>query len=126
MSYEPRNFKGHLDEFPLTMEYGKKVDALREKYSVFLWDGEYVSTVGAKVKVKNEAKVYYSVFINHKTDKKAIVVANPSYDKPVNVEIELENKQGLFLMVSPEVQEAKESNGKVEIPRLSAVVFMEK
>jgi hypothetical protein len=126
LSYEPRNFKGHLDEFPLTMEYGKKVDALRGKYSDFLWDGEFVSTVGAKVKVKNDAKVYYSVFINHKTDKKAIVVANPSYDKPVNIEVELENKKGVFLIVSPEVQEAKESNGKVEIPRLSAVVFMEK
>jgi hypothetical protein len=126
ISYEPRNFKGHLDEFPLTMEYGEKIDALRKKYSDFLWDGEFVNTVGAKVKVKNEAKVYYSVFINHKTDKRAIVVANPSYDQPISVEVELENKRGVFLMASPEVQVAKESNGKIEIPALSAVVLMEK
>jgi hypothetical protein len=85
-----------------------------------------VNTVGAKVKVKNEAKVYYSVFINHKTDKRAIVVANPSYDQPISVEVELENKRGVFLMASPEVQVAKESNGKIEIPALSAVVLMEK
>lgn len=126
LSYEPRNFKGHLDEFPLTMEYGKKVDALREKYSDFLWDGEFVNTLGAKVKVKNEAKVFYSVFINHKTEKKAIIVANPSYDQPISVEVELGNKKGRFLIASPEIQQAKESNGKVEIPALSAFVFMEK
>ncbi len=126
ISYEPRNFKGHLDEFPLTMEYGKKVDALREKYSDFLWDGEFVNTVGAKVKVKNEAKVFYSVFINHKTEKKAIVVANPSYDQPISIEVELGNKKGRFLIASPEVPETKESNGKIEIPALSAVVLMEK
>jgi len=36
ISYEPRYFKGHLNEFPLTIEYGQKVDALREKYSDYL------------------------------------------------------------------------------------------
>ena len=85
-----------------------------------------MNTVGAKVKVKNEVKVYYSVFINHKTGKKAIVVANPSYDQPINVEVELENSKGGFLMASPEIPQAKESNGKIEISALSAVVFMEK
>lgn len=126
ISYEPRNFKGRLKEFPLTVEYGRKVDALREKYSDFLWDGEFVNTVGATIKVKNEMKAVYSVFINHKADKKAIVVANPSYDKQIIVEVGLENKKGKFIVVSPEAQEAKESNGKIKIPALSAVVLMEK
>jgi hypothetical protein len=126
ISYEPRNFKGHLDEFPLTMAYGKKVDALREKYHDFLWDGEFVNTTCAKVKVKNEEAVLYSVFLNHKTEKKAIVLANPSYNKTIFVEVELENKKGGFLVASPEVPEAKVSNGKVEIPALSAIVIMEK
>jgi hypothetical protein len=78
------------------------------------------------VKVKNEAKVSYSVFINHKTEKKAIIVANPSYDQMISVEVELGKKKGGFLMASPEIPEAKESNGKVELPALSAFVFMEK
>jgi len=125
MSYEPRNFKGHLDEFPLTMEYGRKVDALREKYSNFLWYSEFLGTVGAKVKIKNKAEVLYSVFMNHKTDKRAVVIANPSYEKPVIVELELENKKLGFLIASPD-SPAKESNGKVEILPLSAVVLMEK
>jgi len=126
ISYEPRNFKGRLDEFPLTMEYGEKVDALREKYSDFLWDGEFVNTVGAKVKVKNDAKVTYSVFINHKTNKRAIVVVNPSYDQPINVEAQLDNYKGGFSMASPEAPDIKESNGKIEIPALGAVVLMQK
>ena len=126
ISYEPRYFKGHLDEMPLTVEYGEKVDALREKYSDFLWDGEFVNTVGAKLEVKNEMKAIYSVFINHKENKKAVIVANPSYDKPIFVEVELGNKKGGFLMASPEVPDAQESNGKIEVPALSAVVLMEK
>ena len=126
MSYEPRHFKGHLDEFPLTMQYGEKMDALREKYTDFLWDGEFTGTVGAKVKVKNDAKVTYSVFVNHKTNQRAIVVVNPSYDQSISVEAELLNSKGGFLMATPELPDAKESNGKCEIPALSAVVFMQK
>lgn len=126
ISYEPRYFKGHLDEIPVTMEYGRKVEALRMQYSDFLWDGEFMGTVGAKVKVKNDAKVIYSVFINHKTNKKAIVVANPLYDQPITVQAELENTPGGFLMASPEISIAKKSDGKAEIPAFGAVVFMEK
>jgi len=126
ISYEPRYFKGHLAEYPLTIAYGEKVDALREKFSDFLWDGEFVSTLGAKIKVRNDAKAFYSVFINHKTEKRAVVVANPSSNKPINVDINLENNKTGFLIASPEVPLAKESNGKTEIPALSAVVLMEK
>jgi len=126
ISYEPRYFKGHLDEFPLTMEYGKKMDALRERYSDFLWDGEFVNTVGARVKVNNEAQPLYSVFINHKADKRAVVVVNPSYDKTITADVRLENQKGGFFVASPEVPEAKECRGKIEIPALSAVLLMEK
>jgi len=126
ISYEPRNFKGRLDEFPLTMAYGRKVDALREKFSDFLWDAEFINTSCAKVKVKNGAPVLYSVFLNHKTGRRAFVVVNPSYTQSLSAEVELENRKGGFLIASPEIPEAKESNGKIEIPALSAIVIMEK
>ena len=32
LSYEPFNFKGNIDDFPLTIAYGKRVDALRKRY----------------------------------------------------------------------------------------------
>jgi hypothetical protein len=126
MSYEPRNFKGRLNEFPLTMQYGQKVDALREKYSDFLWDGEFRGTVDGKVKVKGNENVLYSVFKNHKTNKRALVIVNPSLDKPIAVEAGLENSTGMFLLATPESPETIGSNGKVEIPALSAIVLMEK
>ncbi|NJD04470.1 MAG: hypothetical protein FIA99_18185, partial [Ruminiclostridium sp.] len=49
ISYEPLNFKGRLDEFPLTIEYGKKIDALRKRYKNFLWDAEFIDTLEAQV-----------------------------------------------------------------------------
>src|SRR5262249_32783097 len=33
ISYEPFNFKGDLTDFPLTLEYGKKIDSLRRRYA---------------------------------------------------------------------------------------------
>ena len=69
--------------------------------------------------------VFYSVFINHKRDKRAIVVTNRSYDKPINVEVELENEKRGFLMTSPEGLETKECKGKIEISALSAVALIE-
>ena len=35
-SYEPYQFKGNVGDFPLTLSYGKKADALREKYRSYL------------------------------------------------------------------------------------------
>ena len=49
ISYEPYNFKGCLDDFPLTMAYGVKMDALRSEYRKWFWDGEFRDTCGAEV-----------------------------------------------------------------------------
>ena len=48
ISYEPFNFKGNLSDFPLTLDYGKKVDALRRE-SAFFWDAEFRDTREASV-----------------------------------------------------------------------------
>ena len=125
ISYEPRYFKGHLDEFPMTMAYGKKIDELRERYSDFLWDGEFVGSVGANVKVEKADKAIYSVFINHKTDKKAVVVANPSRDKSISVKVATDYSNGRFMLATPENPEPKKSGGKVKIPATSVVVLFE-
>jgi hypothetical protein len=125
ISYEPRYFKGHLDEFPLTMAYGAKIDALREKYIDFLWDGEFTGTVGAKVRAGSVNKVLYSVFINHKTNKRAIVVANPLRDKPISVEVMLDKPNGKLLIATPEDPEPRKTGGRVTLPAMSAAVFIE-
>ena len=65
MSYEPYHFKGHLDDFPLTMDYGKRMDALRLELRDYFWDGEYRDTVGARVTNAAGAPHHpYAVFIS--------------------------------------------------------------
>ena len=49
ISYEPYNFKGHITDYPLTLEYGKKIDALRSKYKSYIWNAEFRDDLGAKV-----------------------------------------------------------------------------
>jgi hypothetical protein len=126
ISYEPRHFRGKLEEFPLTLEYGKKMDSLRCTYREYLWDGCFQHTRGAAVKADSK-KILYSVFENTQNNKKAVVMANhdPALMK-VHVKLENRNDCTTFLLASPENPEAVESEGCVEIPPRSAIVLMEK
>ena len=91
ISYEPRNFKGKLSEFPLTVAYGKKVDALRGKYRDYLWYGEFQDQTGAVVKVQDQIHPNYSVFKNKSNGKKAVVIANFDPQNEMKVNLELPN-----------------------------------
>jgi len=123
ISYEPRNFKGRLSEFPRIMEYGQKVDALRKKYSDFLWDGEYRDVLGATVKGKD---ILYSVFKRRSDGKKAVVVLNINIKDAEDATVSIDESNGKLIMVSPEKQEPVAFTGSVKILPQSAVVIMEK
>jgi len=123
ISYEPRNYKGRLSEFPRIMEYGQKVDALRRKYSDFLWDGEYRDVLGATVKGKD---IVYSVFKRRSDGKKAVVVLNINIKDAVDAAVSIDGSTGSQIMVSPENQEPVAFTGSVKIQPQSAVVIMEK
>lgn len=76
ISYEPFNFKGRLPDFPDTVAYGQKMDALRNETRAWSWDGRFIDTVGATVTDESgQAQHPYSVFI-HDDGSKAVVVAN--------------------------------------------------
>jgi hypothetical protein len=63
ISYEPYNFKGKLSDFPLTVAYGKKMDALRTDLRKYFWDGEFREKLGGAVKTDGgHDHPYYSVF----------------------------------------------------------------
>ncbi|KAA3619495.1 MAG: hypothetical protein DWQ05_01880 [Calditrichaeota bacterium] len=126
ISYEPRNFKGRLDEFPQTIEYGKKVDRLREKLSAYLWHGVFQDTLGATV--LSDGKIYtnYSVFIDPNCGKKAVVVVNYSYELPVEVGIGFADKTKKWTVATPENPVPLVFSGIVNIPVNSAVVVIEK
>jgi hypothetical protein len=121
IEYEPYNFKGHVTDFPLTLEYGKRVDALRRKYREFLWDAEFRDTVGATVNAEGEHR--YSVFVA-KSGKRAVVVINLEQGSPISANLALPNA-GRLAMVTPENQDAQPIAGAVHIPARSAAVIIE-
>ena len=85
ISYEPYNFKGRLDDFPLTVEYGKKVDALRRLYKAYLWEGDFRDTLGASVTVGGKPHSQYTVFVKQGTGQRALAIANPSNSEEIAV-----------------------------------------
>jgi hypothetical protein len=121
ISYEPYNFKGHLTDFPLTLAYGKKIDALRQRYKAQLWDAEFQDTIGASIKSNDPCR--HSVFVQA-NGKRAVVVINQSANHAIKVNLQLPNA-GRLVTVTPEEPEQKRSSGEAEIPARSAVIFME-
>ncbi|MEI7634260.1 MAG: DUF6259 domain-containing protein [bacterium] len=121
--YEPRNFQGHLDEMPLSVEYGTKVDALRRKFSDYLWDGKFQSTIGASVTVDDTPHALYSVLRNLKNGKLAILIANNSA-KILEGRVRT-NSAKRFQRATPENHVAAPCDGRFLIPARSAVIMIE-
>lgn len=138
ISYEPFNFKGRLDDFPRTMEYGKKIDALRRRYRQYLWDGEFQDTLGAEVTVAPNADEpplgtpaggkphqVYSVYRDTKTGKSAVVVANLDNEKELAIEVRLAGGPAKYTMATPEDPSPRPTDGRFTLPPDSAAVVME-
>jgi hypothetical protein len=121
ISYEPYNFKGYLTDYPLTLAYGKKIDALRRKYKSYLWDAEYRDTLGATATA--DGSVRYSVFVAP-SGKRAVVVVNMEHDKAIKAKVELPNP-GKLVVATPEKPESMSTDGTLSIPARSTAVVME-
>ena len=121
IQYEPFLYKGHLTDFPTTLAYGKKIDALRRKYKAFLWDGEYRDTLGADV--TSDGAHRYSIFIGA-GGKRAVVVVNQEEEKAITAKVNLPNA-GTLVTATPERPDAQPTTGKLQIPARSAIVVME-
>jgi len=121
ISYEPYNFKGHVTDFPLTLAYGQKIDALRRKYKSYLWDVEFRDTLGAAV--SSDGSHRYSVLITL-TGKRTIVVINQESQKTITAKLELPNS-GNLVVATPEQPDAQATSGTLQIPARSVAVVME-
>ena len=123
ISYEPYNFKGRVTDFPLTLAYGKKIDALRRKYRAWLWDAEFRDSLGASVTA--DGSVRHTVF-QTSAGKRAVVVVNQEFRKAISAKISIPNP-GSLVMASPEQLNAWPVSelGAVQIPARSAIVVME-
>src|ERR1019366_9607690 len=98
ISYEPYNFKGHVTDFPLTLAYGKTIDALRRKYKAWLWDADFRDTLGASVTADGSHR--YTVF-QTAAGKRAVVLVNMEPNKVINATMNVPNP-GRFLAATPE------------------------
>jgi hypothetical protein len=123
--YEPFNFKDNLQDFPLTMAYGMKMDALRRTYQDYLWDAEFRDDQDSKVEVNHAVYPSFSTF-RRADGKRAVVVVNTSAT-PITAEVTLDHGAGANLAwVSAEDPELHSSNGTVNVPGQSAVVLMQR
>lgn len=144
ISYEPYNFKGHVTDFPLTLAYGKQIDALRKRYRAYLWDAEFRDTLDATVTA--DGAVRYTVFRTVRPPrfgfgpqaspaatakpvepgKRAIVLVNTEQTKTITASVTLP-KPGHFVSATPEDPESHPvvSLSSISIPPRSVVVLME-
>ena len=123
ISYEPFNFKGNLSDFPETLAYGLKVDALRRKYKDYLWNAEFRDDQDAAVKVNGTSYTSFSTF-RRADGKRAVVIVNESRE-PVSATVELGNSPRELRWASPEETEWRTVDGAVLVPARSAVVVFE-
>ncbi|WP_328400418.1 DUF6259 domain-containing protein [Nocardia sp. NBC_00403] len=124
VSYEPFNFKGRLPDFPSTVAYGGRMDALRRETRAWTWDGRFTDTVGASVTHANgRAHHPYTVF-EAEDGSHAVAVAN--YDpSPTSVTIRVDGYDGLLFAKAVDTDEWLElSGGRLNLgPRSAAVVL---
>lgn len=125
VSYEPYNFKGRLDDFPLTLEYGKKMDKLRTELRDYFWDGTYQDTLGASVTAKDGTPhEKYTVFKNAKNGKLGVVVSNYDRQNGITVDVAAENGQKFEEYRLVDDEEWKDAKGGISIPACSAAVVI--
>ena len=121
ISYEPYYFKGRLEDFPRTMAYGRKVDALRRRYKAYLWNATFRDNLGASVKANGWQS--YSVF-QRKNGRRAVVVMNREHNRAIVAHVSLPH-HGKLVVVTPEDPNPIPTNGTVRIPANSTAVILE-
>lgn len=125
ISYEPYYFKGRLEDYPLTLEYGKKMDALRTELKDYFWDGEYQDVVGARV-LDKEGKPHhpYAVYKNSKNGCLGVVVCNYEEKDTASVKVELNDGSRLTRYKLADEDVWHPIDGHIIIPPYSAIVVI--
>jgi hypothetical protein len=124
ISYEPYNFKGRLDDYPLTLAYGKQIDALRTELREYFWDGEFCDEVGAKVTSQGKPHHPYSVFKHAHSGLPGLVICNYHERDTIRVAVALEGAGQLSRCRFVEDEQWQKFEGEVSIPPQSALVVI--
>lgn len=121
ISYEPFNFKGHVTDFPLTLAYGRSVDAFRRQHRRFLWDGEFRDTVG--VPATADGRFQYAVYVAA-DGKRGVALVNLEQSRPITVTLKLEHA-AQAVTATPEQPEPVSAAHSVVVAARSAALWME-
>jgi hypothetical protein len=125
ISYEPFNFKGDITDFPLTLEYGRKVDLLRRRYANFLWAGAYQHHQGVRVLGSEIGSIDYSVFVNTQNNNRAVVLINDDECSDGTVSLSFDSVPRQLSLVTPEDPEGRTCDPKsVVVKARSATVLL--
>lgn len=124
ISYEPYNFKGRLDDYPLTMAYGRQMDALRSELRDYFWDGEFRDTVGAAVTHEGKPHHPYAVFRSASRGQPGLVICNYEEETEVRVEPVLANGGKLSRWRLVDDPAWHDFDGEITIPAQSAAVVI--
>lgn len=122
ISYEPYNFKGWLHDYPDTIAYGQKMDALRTEYRKYLWDGEFRDACGARVTdISGKAHHPYARF--EAADGTSALIISNYEDAPICVCAELaQGKLTQYRTVDDAIWHP--ATGGICIPARSAVLAL--
>ncbi len=127
LSYEPYNFKGRLEDFPLTMAYGRAMDDLRTTWRDWFWDGEYRDEIGASVLTESGLTHRpYALFAPADGGHPGVALANHSAE-PIRVQVVIEGsgEQLAFHRVDGAGWELCPADGNwVELPPASAGIVL--
>jgi hypothetical protein len=110
-----------VTDFPLTLAYGKKIDALRRKYKAWIWDAEFRDTRGASVSADGIHR--YTVFVGP-AGKRAIVVVNLEEATTITAKVDIPDP-GKLIVATPEQPEGLPTSGTLRIAARSAAVLIE-
>jgi hypothetical protein len=124
ISYEPFNFKGDLSDFPLTLQYGLKVDAFRRRYRDYVWNAEFRDDQGAAVSAAGRPFSNFSTF-RRSDGKLAVVLVNPDRQE-ITAAVSLGHAGATLEWASPEDSEPHPFGGSVRVPARSTVLIMER
>lgn len=122
ISYEPYNFKGRLRDFPDTLAYGQKMDALRTQYAAYFWDGEFRDTCGGSCAALDGTPHRPYAVYQSADGSKAMVICNYA-DHAVTVLATLENQPDLRYRLVDN-GDWKPARGGIHIPAQSAAIVI--
>lgn len=127
LSYEPYNFKGRLEDFPMTVAYGRAMDELRTRWRRWFWDGEYADELGASIRTESgQAHHPYALFTPADGGHPGIALANHS-DEPVRLHISIDGSNerlALHLVDGAGWESCPSEANWVELPPASAGIVL--